>query len=1038
MINIGHRPYPQPPASTRNTAPGHPLAVFLALCATLVPLTALAQPRAGGLAEAPDERLGQALVRAEGVLETLGVRFAEKRGAAHEKAELRAIRETLDSIDDTELDEFGQVETHLRRVGAAPVILERHAEAVRAYRSEMAALKATLDAVQAAPPGEAGVRAATRARQQLEAKRPRGRARLDPSRLPTRVLEPNRGNAPKLSPAEFRRADLDSNPTVRIASAAPLALLLLPDLPGAGDPAFLGQTVEIGFTAAVRARAAELGRDPVRIFNWAHDHLEWNPGWGAIQSAEHTLGSGRGNAIDLSGALVALLRVSGIPARYVHGTVEMDADRFRILAGDFDNAGAAVDFASASGLPIAAVVSGGRIARVRFEHVWVEAAVDFFPSRGAVNRVADRWVDLDPTIKRVLTRATPDYAAVSEVPVESVMQAFARSGAADPDAGWRQGLDTAALAQGLVPAPAAQAQVAAAARAFFEETYRPADTVSLAQIAGGIRVEPRTDGVLPSSLPYSVLVVGARYAQIPPALQAEATISFGLDLEGAPVAPVTLPLARVNNQPLSISFTFASLADHDAYVSFLPAGEVTSLSQLPASIPGYLISVVPQIRLGDDVITSTTPVRLGETVGFGVALRLPGVVGGRDRLSSVIAGSQLAVVVCAGSANTAEFERLRQRYAEAEPLLESGSVDDILAYASNFTSRLSGDAFHAGALEYFARRLTDAELITTGARLGRFQLVAGVASFGYVPTVRFRFGIPRTLALGVLQVDAPNLLVNVQSHDGDPELRRLLMLRIGMLGSSLEAEVPAFLWSPDLTTPDTGASAANNLRRALEAGQRIYHLTQRNRGSIAQLQLSAEAISDITAAVDAGLEVITHQLPITVAGPAGSFTTAGYVVLDPVTGAGQYLLDNGTNGGVGNTADDMMAICANTNRPGFVDNGVDWARHQITRKCAEFARSLKGQAEQINLKRINAKIKAIKDYHEIFAKVPMVVADCITVGAPLILSDILVQIRSAAILLAFQAADLRSLVITELHVKLAKKMKQLVEVIHSYCNGRRP
>lgn len=1011
----------------------HPLrrvaSPVLALGILLLPPLAFAQSN-GASATPGDDRLAVAQRSAARLLGELRARLADKQAGARQKDELRELRRSLDAVDAEELSDFAKVERHLRATGAARLMLERHAEALRSYRSGMAALKSSLDAAQKARSGPGGARDASRLQQLLPSQRGGARRRFDPGRLPMRRLEPNRANKPRLAAAEFARADLESNPRVRIASAAPLALV---DLPGADDPAFLAETTEVVLGAAVQDRANALGHQPVAIFNWVHDNLEWSPGWGAIQRADHTLGSGRGNAIDLASALIALLRVSGIPARYVHGTVEMDADRFRVLAGDFGDAGAAVDFASAAGLPIVAVVSGGRIARIRFEHVWVEAAVDFFPSRGALNRVVDHWVSLDPSIKRVESLATPDYLALSGVPVASVVQAWASSGTSDPVAGWVQGLDSAALEQGLTPSPDAQAEVAAAVRSFFQDSYRPDDTVSLAEIAGGLRTTPRTDDVLPTGLPYGVLLVGARYAQLPPALQAQATIWLGAGVDGTPLSPVTLPLSQVNNQPLSVTFTFASLADHDAYASFLPDGPVTELSQLPDSVPAYLVSVVPQLRLRDDVIASAPPLRLGEPVSVGVSLSLPGVVGGRDRVSSVIAGSQLGLVICAGSVSPEAFERLRVRYAEAGALLDTGSIDDMLAYAGNLTLRLAGDAFHAGALEYFAQRLTVARLVTSGARLGRFQLVAGVASFGYVPTVSFRFGVPRSLGLGGLQLDAPNLLVNVQSRDGDPELRRQLLLRVGLLGSSLEADVPAFLRSPDLATPDDGRSAANNLLLALEAGQRIYDITERNRASIADLQLPAEVLADITAAVDAGLEVITHQLPLAAPGRVAGVSTAGYVVLDPVTGEGQYLLDNGTNGGLSNTADQMLEHCAYMNRPGFVDNDVDWARFKITRKCAELARDLKQKAIQADAKLMQDKIKAVQDFHEVFAKVPLVIADCITAGAPLILSDALVLIRSAAIQMAFITADLRSALIVEQQKKLAEDMKKFVELVHDFC-----
>lgn len=36
-----------------------------------------------------------------------------------------------------------------------------------------------------------------------------------------------------------------------------------------------------------------------------------------------------------------------------------------------------------AGIPVTAVIGGGQVTKVRMEHIWVEAALDFVPSRGA-------------------------------------------------------------------------------------------------------------------------------------------------------------------------------------------------------------------------------------------------------------------------------------------------------------------------------------------------------------------------------------------------------------------------------------------------------------------------------------------------------------------------------------------------------------------------------------------------------------------------------------------------------------------------------
>lgn len=50
---------------------------------------------------------------------------------------------------------------------------------------------------------------------------------------------------------------------------------------------------------------------------------------------------------------------------------------------------AAAEYAANGGIPLTTMTSGGVISKIRIEHVWVEAAIDFHPSRGANNKAAD-------------------------------------------------------------------------------------------------------------------------------------------------------------------------------------------------------------------------------------------------------------------------------------------------------------------------------------------------------------------------------------------------------------------------------------------------------------------------------------------------------------------------------------------------------------------------------------------------------------------------------------------------------------------------
>jgi hypothetical protein len=61
------------------------------------------------------------------------------------------------------------------------------------------------------------------------------------------------------------------------------------NLPGASDPAYLAATTEVTLSDAIKAKAEELNYDPVTIYHWLRNHIQWQPAWGAMQTADLTL-----------------------------------------------------------------------------------------------------------------------------------------------------------------------------------------------------------------------------------------------------------------------------------------------------------------------------------------------------------------------------------------------------------------------------------------------------------------------------------------------------------------------------------------------------------------------------------------------------------------------------------------------------------------------------------------------------------------------------------------------------------------------------
>jgi hypothetical protein len=112
--------------------------------------------------------------------------------------------------------------------------------------------------------------------------------------------------------------------------------------------------------------------------------------------------------------------------------------------------------------------------------------------------------------------------------------------------------------------------------------------------------------------------------------------------------------------------------------------------------------------------------------------------------------------------------------------------------------------------------------------------------------------------------------------------------------SAMEHLVPEEMYSTE-DNPAHGISAVKALRLAAAEGQKIWTITQSNLSqAMAALNLSSSVEADIRNAVRAGKEVTAHEDTINFHGRP----SAGYMVIDPETGAGGYLIAGGENGGV--------------------------------------------------------------------------------------------------------------------------------------------
>ncbi|MBV9790632.1 MAG: transglutaminase family protein, partial [Chloroflexi bacterium] len=131
------------------------------------------------------------------------------------------------------------------------------------------------------------------------------------------------------------------------------------------------------------AKAAEIGQDPARLFAYVQS-LDYEAYKGSLRGTRGTLWGEAGNALDKANLLIAMLRASGVPARYRHGSLSKAQAQQLILAMFPDSAGSLGHVPA--GVTRSDPANDAQLLAEAQDHWWVEA---YLPGQG--------WRNLDPS-----------------------------------------------------------------------------------------------------------------------------------------------------------------------------------------------------------------------------------------------------------------------------------------------------------------------------------------------------------------------------------------------------------------------------------------------------------------------------------------------------------------------------------------------------------------------------------------------------------------------------------------------------------------
>ncbi|MFP2904788.1 transglutaminase-like domain-containing protein [Pyxidicoccus sp. 3LFB2] len=618
-------------------------------------------------------------------------------------------------------------------------------------------------------------------------------------------------------------------------------------------PADLAANEDAQLTPEIRALAASLGNEPVRIFNWVRNNITFVPTHGSVQGSQLTLDSKRGNAYDTASLLVALLRAANVPARYVTGSVEVPIATAMNWVGGASTPAVAQELFGTGGVPTVAMTSGGKITHLRLEHVWVEAHVDFVPSRGAIHRQGDTWVPMDAAFKQHTFTSRSAY--FTDVPFANVLDPAVRPFDVDEDLGRITNVDETALRERL-------AEWAEQSADYFYSHDVPQTFDGL---LGGRNIVPEEPTVLAGALPYKLLSRGTAVSTLPSRLR-HSVVLRGYDsaLDRALESPsftVSVSLPAVNSKRLGLQFDPASPADANT----LRAAREGNASSLPV----YLVNVVPTVKLDGTALGNGGAIRMGSDFYLDVVLQAP--EGPTVLPYEVVAGDEIVIGV---TGNGVTREVVEKRFA-ANP------VDNAPEY------------LHQVQLHYWMESDYFAQITAKGMDVHMLRLPS-VGLFSSPLTVSSFFGIPRWGVYQGRSMDVKQTLLGVVSPV--PGRGITFMKQVGIQSSYLEGAIFDQLQdrSQGQAFVRRGISAIHLLSVAAAQDIPIYNITASNADEVLpRLALSADVESDVSAAIAAGKTVLVSERDVDM----GPWKGVGYIITDETTGAGAYMISGGLAGG---------------------------------------------------------------------------------------------------------------------------------------------
>jgi transglutaminase-like putative cysteine protease len=703
------------------------------------------------------------------------------------------------------------------------------------------------------------------------------------------------------------------------AQEHPLASAL-PAQGGPPVPEDLAPTEDADIRPAIQALADQLGHDPVAIYAFVRNSIAFEPYYGSRKGSLLTLWERSGSDADIASLLIALLRASGIPARYVEGKVAVDAARAQNWVGNAPDLETAGTILSTGGVSATLTTDGDLIK----EHIWAAAYVN------------DAWVPLDASFKQFTYIQPADFASLTGFNAEQWIDEVRAVATFS---------DTLQMVASVPTLPSPEdpedddtdrdfADVKAEDAISRTLAYLEANpNLTNADLLGGAYIITETFTALPTSFPLAVLPDPpvTDYSVLPENHRAYLTVEV-LDSTDNVEVSYRASVPSLSNRRITVAYEAATPDDQAA----IDRNGGTLLTTPP------VIDLVPVVRIGGNEVARGDPVRLGTVQTRRLTLTF--AKGATDILeNSISAGDTFAVGIGYGRTSAEAITASQQRLAAARgqfpptalpeapqpengqrlflPMIAQSSTAQTEAQIqpvagqgnepatanapaaqapllgnangepldpndpANMSEPVLGEMLHLALQAFFNQSDQMNEVAARGRQVRWWRgLSVGVATQGLVI---FRFlGIPLMTEGGGMSYDIQRNSTAAISLRNQPSDEFAFYAITGHFSSALEHGL----------FENLGAGSVSTIRLhslALERGIPVYRIDSTNREAVLpRLQLDFRVEQQISNALDRGRIVTVSEQEIEVHDWSG----VGWIVQDPATGASGYLISGGLAG----------------------------------------------------------------------------------------------------------------------------------------------